>query len=78
MHVIVHVHIKGNYFWIDNSQQVLASFIYFSTAKCFDFSTLYTSIPYASLKEALTFLIKEAYKIRDIFLIVDNRNKRAY
>ena len=70
-----------NCFWtIDNSQPVLAtcSLNNFSTAKCFDFSTLYTSIPHASLKKALTFLIKEAYKIRDVFLIVDNRNKRTY
>ena len=61
-----------NCFWIvDNSQKVLSSlnknvFNYFSTAKhfdSFDFSTLYTSIPHTSLLEALTSLIKEAYKV---------------
>ena len=67
-----------NCFWIvDNSQKVLSSLNiinYFSTAKHFDFSTLYTSIPHTSLLEALTSLIKEAYKVRDnIFLFVDNR-----
>ena len=60
-----------NCFWIiDNSQQVLSALSkinYFSTAKCFDsydFSTLYTSIPHAALKEALKALIQEAYKVR--------------
>ena len=69
-----------NCFWIvDNSQQVLSSLHkinYFSTAKhfdSFDFSTLYTSIPHPSLKDALTCLIKEAYKVRDnTFLVVDS------
>ena len=64
-----------NCFWIvSNSQQVLSSLNkvnYFSTAKhfdSFDFSTLYTSIPHASLKEAF---IKEAFRVRDnIFLVV--------
>ena len=50
---------------------------YFSTAKhldSFDFSTLYTSIPHTSLLEALTSLIKEAYKVWDnIFLVVDTK-----
>ena len=50
---------------------------YFSTAKHFvsyDFSTLYTSIPHASLKHALTTLIREAYRVRDnTFLVVDSR-----
>ena len=58
-----------NCFWIiDNSQQVLSALSkinYFSTAKHFDFSNLYTSIPHTSLKEALTSLIKEAYRVRD-------------
>ena len=56
--------IRVNYFWIiDNSQQVLSALSkinYFSTAKhldSYDFSTLYTSIPHTSLKEALTSLI---------------------
>ena len=42
-----------------------------------DFFTLYyTSIPHESLKEALTLLIKEAYRVRDnMFLVVDNRGK---
>ena len=67
-----------NCFWIiDNSQQVLSALSkinYFSTAKHFDFSTLYTSIPHTSLKEALTSLIKEAYKVRDnIFLVADTK-----
>ena len=55
---------------VDNSQQV-------PTAKhfdSFDFSTLYTSIPHVSLKQALRSLIQEAYKVRDnIFLIADFR-----
>ena len=38
---------------------------YFSTAKHFDFSTLYTSIPHDSLKLALVSRIQEAYKVRD-------------
>ena len=47
---------------------------FFSTAKHFDFSTLYTSIPHASLKHALTTLIREAYRVRDnTFLVVDSR-----
>ena len=60
-----------NCFWIiDNSQQVLSALSkinYFSTAKhldSYDFSTLYISIPHTSLKEALTSLIKEVYKVR--------------
>ena len=72
-----------NCFWIiDNSQQILSALSkinYFSTAKhldSYDFSTLYTSIPHTSLKEALTSLIKEAYKVRDnIYLVVDTRGK---
>ena len=66
----------------DNSEQVLSALSkinYFSTAKhldSYDFSTLYTSIPHTSLKEALTSLIKEAYKVRDnIYLVVDTRGK---
>ena len=51
-----------NCFWIiDNSQQVLSALSkinYFYTAKHLDFSTLYTSIPHTSPKEALTSLIK--------------------
>ena len=70
-----------NCFWIiDNSQQVLSALNnvnYFSTAKHFDsydFSILYTSIPHTSLKDALTTLIKEAYRVRDsVFLIADKR-----
>ena len=72
-----------NCFWIiDNSQQVLSALSkinYFSTAKhldSYDFSTLYTSIPHTSLKEALTSLIKEAYKVRDnIYLVADIKGK---
>ena len=69
-----------NCFWIiDNSQQVLSALHninYFSTAKHFDFSTLYTSIPHTDLKTALISLIKEAYRVRDnIYLIVDNRGR---
>jgi hypothetical protein len=46
---------------------------YFSTAS---FSTLYTSIPHASLKHALEALIKDAYKVRDnTFLIADTTGK---
>ena len=54
---------------------------YFSTAKQFDsydFSTLYTTIPHASLKHALTALINEAYRVRDSgFIVVDSKG-RAY
>ena len=72
-----------NCFWIvSNSQQVLSSLNkvnYFSTAKhfdSFDFSTLYTSIPHASLKEALTSLINEAFRVRDnIFLLVGSKGQ---
>ena len=65
-----------NCFWIIyNSQQVLSvlsKINYFSTTKhldSYDFSTLYTSIPHTSLKEALTSLIKEAYEIIFILLL---------
>ena len=72
-----------NSFWIiDNSQQVLSALSkinYFPTAKhldSYDFSTLYTSIPHTSLKEALTSVIKEAYKVRDnIYLVADIKGK---
>ena len=72
-----------NCFWIiDNSQQILSALSkikYFSTAKhldSYDFSTLYTSIPHTSLKEALTSLIKEAYKVSDnIYLVADIKGK---
>ena len=67
-----------NCFWIiDNSQQVLSALSkikYFSTAKhldSYDFSTLYTSnIPHTSLKEPLTSLIEEAYKVSDNIYLV--------
>ena len=72
-----------NCYWIiSNSQQVLSTLSkinYFSVAKHFDtydFSTLYTAIPHASLKHALAALIKEAYDVRDsTFIIVDGRGK---
>ena len=74
-----------NCFWIvDNSQQVfsaLSKINYFSVAKHFDiydFSTLYTSIPHAALKEALESLIQEAYKVRDSEYIVADTNGNAY
>ena len=74
-----------NCFWIiDNSQQVLSALSkinYFSTDKCFDscdFSTLYTSIPHAALKEALKTLIQEAYKVRGSEYIVADTNGNAY
>ena len=74
-----------NCFWIvDNSQQVLSALSkinYFSVAKHFDsydFSTLYTSIPHAALKEALESLIQEAYKVRDSEYIVADTNGNAY
>ena len=41
---------------------------YFYTARHFDsydFTTLYTSIPHAALKEALGTLVQEAYRVRD-------------
>ena len=54
---------------------------YFSTAKhldSYDFSTLYTSIPHDSLKQAIKSLIKEAYRVRDsVFLVADHAG-RAY
>ena len=74
-----------NCFWIvDNSQQVLSALSkinYFSVAKHFDsydFSTLYTSIPHAALKEALESLIQEAYIVRDSEYIVADTNGNAY
>ena len=44
----------------------------------YDFSTLYTSIPHAALKEALESLIQEAYKVRDSEYIVADTNGNAY
>ena len=42
----------------------------------YDFSTLYTSIPHTSLKQALTSLITDAYKVRDnIYLVPDIKGK---
>ena len=52
-----------------------------TTAKCFDsydFSTLYTNIPHATLKEALKALIQEAYKVRGSEYIVADTNDNAY
>ena len=38
-----------------------------------DLSTLYVSIPHTSLKDALTSLFSEAYKVREnIFQVIDN------
>ena len=74
-----------NCFWIiNNSQQVLSTLYrinYFSTARHFDsydFTTLYTSIPHAALKEALGTLVQEAYRVRDSEYIVANMNGDAY
>ena len=74
-----------NCFWIiDNSQQVLSALSkinYFSAAKYFDsydFSTLYTSIPHAALKEALKTLIQEAYTVRRSEYIVADTNGNTY
>ena len=74
-----------NCFWIiDNSQQVLSALNkinYFSTARHFDsydFSTLYTSIPHAALKEALETLVREAYRVRDSEYIVADTDGNAY
>ena len=71
-----------NCFWIiDNSEQVLLTLNkinYFSTARhldSYDFSTLYTSIPHESLKNAL---IKEAYKVRDSAFLIADKTGRAY
>ena len=53
---------------------------YFSTARHFDsydFSTLYTSIPHAALKEALETLVHEAYGVRDSEFIVADTNGNA-
>ena len=54
---------------------------YFSTARHFDsydFTTLYTSIPHAALKEALGTLVQEAYRVRDSEYIVVDMNSDAY
>ena len=71
-----------NCFWmIDNSQQVLSALSKITIAKCFDsydFSTLYTSIPHATLKEALKALIQEAYKVRGSKYIVADTNGNTY
>ena len=74
-----------NCFWIiDNSQQVLSAsnrIYYFSTARHFDsydFSTLYTSIPHAALKEAPETLVREAYRVRDSEYIVADTDGNAY
>ena len=78
----IYSHTGVNCFWIvDNSQQVLSilnKINYFSTAKRFDFSTSYTSIPNASLKQALSSLIKEAYKVRDNHFLVADFRGTAY
>ena len=71
-----------NCFWvIENSQQVLSTLKkikYFSSAKhcdSYDFSTLYTSIPHDSLKQAM---IQEAYRVRDVFLVVCSNGKGVW
>lgn len=73
-----------NCFWvIDNSQQVLNTLDninYFSSAKhsdSYDFSTLYTSIPNDHLKNALKYLIQEAYRVRDNTYLVVRANGKA-
>ena len=74
-----------NCYWIiQNSQQVLSNLhnvSYFSTAKQFDsydFSTLYATIPHASLQACFAALIREAYRVRDSgFIVVDSKG-RAY
>ena len=75
-----------NCFWvIENSQQVLSTLKkinYFSSAKhcdSYDFSTLYTSIPHDSLKQAMKYLIQEAYRVRDnVFLVVRSNGKGVW
>ena len=54
---------------------------YISTARHFDshdFTTLYTSIPHAALKEALGTLVLEAYRVRDSEYIIAYMNGDAY
>ena len=69
-----------NCFWIiNNSQQVvntLQNINITSTAKhmdSYDFSTLYTSIPHASLKNNINILIDEAFKVRGAQYLACNK-----
>ena len=69
---------------IENSQQVLSTLKkinYFSSAKhcdSYDFSTIYTSIPHDSLKQAMKYLIQEAYRVTDVFLVVRSNGKGVW
>ena len=54
---------------------------YFSMARhfdCYDFSTLYTSIPHAALKEAIETLVQEAYRVSDSEYIVADTDGNVY
>ena len=70
-----------NCFWIDNSQQVLSAlskinyFLLLSILIVMIFLLCILVFLHTSLTEALTSLIKEAYKVRDnIFLVADTKD----
>ena len=70
-------------FWIvNNSQQVISTLKDINTSAkakhydSYDFSTLYTSIPHDSLKNNMSLLIDEAFKVRGaVYLSVNKRGK---
>ena len=70
-------------FWIvNNSQQVISTLEDLNTSAkakhfdSYDFSTLYTSIPHDSLKNNMSLLIDEAFKVRGaVYLSVNKRGK---
>ena len=67
---------------IENSIQVLEKLRRInktSEARCFDFATLYTSIPHDMLKSSIRTLIREAYKVRGAkYLVIDRLNGLKY
>ena len=65
-------------FW-GNSKEVLDrlhNITKTSSAKSFDFATLYTNIPHDALKNNMRKLVRETYKVRGAkYLIVDTHGK---
>ena len=76
----IYRHTGVNCFWvIDNSKEVfdgLHNINKTSSAKSFDFATLYTNIPHDTLINNMRKLVREAYKVRGAkYLIVDTHGK---
>ena len=66
---------------INNSQQVLRKLHKIdesSSARHFDFSTLYTNIPHFQLKQNFEHLVNEAFKIRGASFLSVNRLNQAF